>query len=359
MRVAIIRGDLPGPVFLADLETTSQRDFPVEPPGQTRYISRPTSANVEAMLAASIPATLASTGDITFPGLVINAGNQTLKVRKAATDPYTTVAVPAATYNDIGTLVTAINTVLPTDFRAVAVSTLRLGLQTSNKGTGARIQIDSAGGGSTFNTPAVLAGAGANFTVPAGATIIAATVPIGGVGMDVSVATIRTLVGTGLTAAQVAIVQEALAPQFVETDVAIKCFQVGYLADLLSANFTPDPNRIPPIATGAAVKVVQDDGTTPFVAATTALSGAVLAGSVTLAGTNLAHFDGVDLTIVKFILLDGSTRLVYQKVIETTVGGVVTPTSIVIPAAIVPAGVVAGCRVQVLYTSLASNIRTL
>jgi outer membrane murein-binding lipoprotein Lpp len=85
----------------------------------------------------------------------------------------------------------------------------------------------------------------------------------------------------------------------------------------------------------------------------------VLAGSVTLTGTNLAHPDGVDSTVVCFILLDGSTRLVHQKVIETTTGGVVTPTSIVIPAAIVPVGVVAGCRVKVLYTSLASGLRTL
>ena len=41
MYVGVIRGDLPGPLFLADLEQTSQTNFPTEPFGQTQYISRP------------------------------------------------------------------------------------------------------------------------------------------------------------------------------------------------------------------------------------------------------------------------------------------------------------------------------
>jgi hypothetical protein len=52
MYVGVIRGDLPGPVFLADLEPTSGTNFSTEPPGQTRYIARPNLANITKYLAA-------------------------------------------------------------------------------------------------------------------------------------------------------------------------------------------------------------------------------------------------------------------------------------------------------------------
>src|SRR5690349_7144758 len=118
MRVGIIRGDLPGPVFLADLEPTSQTNFPTEPPGQTRYVSRPSVAAITAYLAKQ--------------GLSASA-----------------------------------------------------------------------------------------------TALITATVPIGGP-VDVSSSTITGVSGLGsATGTQVIALQDLLAPKFVETDVAIKSFQVG------------------------------------------------------------------------------------------------------------------------------------
>lgn len=360
MRVAVIRGDLPGPVLLADLEPVSQYDPPIEVRGQERYLSRPTTTSLGVVMSASVPASFSSTGDITLP-VTINAGNQTLKIRLAGTDPFTSVLVPTGTYATVAALVAAVNTVMPSWATAVVFTSLRLALQTTAKGTGTRLEYDTTAGGSTFNTPAVLAVGGANFTVPAAATVIAATVPIGGP-IAVSAATILIQCGTGLTQTQVTAVQDALAPRFIETVVAVKSFQVGSLSQLLSANFNPDPSRLPPITPGAAIAVVQDDGTTPFTAPLPNLSNAQLnvpvPGAVTLTGTGLAHADGVNLTTVKFPLLDGSARLVLQGIIEHG-GGVVSPTSIVIPAALVPLGVVAGCKVEVQYTTRSSNQRTL
>lgn len=61
MRVGVIRGDLPGPVFIADLEQTSQPTPTTAPPGQTRYISRPDATRIAAYLTAQGLAASAST----------------------------------------------------------------------------------------------------------------------------------------------------------------------------------------------------------------------------------------------------------------------------------------------------------
>lgn len=50
MRVAIVRSDV-GHMYLDDIENTSQRDFSSEPAGQSRYLHRPTDAELTAILA--------------------------------------------------------------------------------------------------------------------------------------------------------------------------------------------------------------------------------------------------------------------------------------------------------------------
>lgn len=363
MRVGIIRGDISGPIFLADLEQTSQTNFATEPAGQTRYLSRPTAITVGAMLAASIPANLVGTANIVFP-LVINNGNHTLKIRAAGTDPYTSVVVPNATYANITDLVAVLNiAMVQTAFRAVAFAGPKLALQTTAKGAGVRIQIDSLAGGSTFSTPANLALVGATFTVLPSASYIAAVLPIGGP-LDVSAATIRGSLGGGLLDNQVAAAADAIAPQFVETDVALKSFLVGDLRELLSPNYNPDTHRMPPLADGPAIVVVQDDGVTSFGDTLPTITNAQWnvpgAGQVTITGTGLAGVGApnseVEATKVKFIL---PTPASVEQFFIVGAGGTVSATSIVIPASKVPAGVGAGTRVQVQYTSLASNVFTL
>jgi hypothetical protein len=320
-------------------------------------------------MAVYAPASVGSTANITFP-LVINGGNQTLKIKGAAADPFTSVLIPTGSYANITLLLAAINTVLPAAFVAVPLGTspsLRVALQTTTKGAGLRIQYDTTGGGSTANTPLALAAGGALFLVPSAAAVITATVPVGGP-VDVSPATIRTQLGSGLTAAQWTALQDGLAPSLIESDVAIKSFQVGYIRALRGASFNPDPNRVPPILSGPAIAVVQADGVTPFVNATVPLPNITNAqynvpgpGQVTITGVGLAGQGSpnseVVATVVKFFTTPDARSV--QQAFITAAGGVVSATSIVIPASKVPAGIGVGSRVQVQYTSLASNIFTL
>lgn len=257
MRVGIIRGDLPAPLFMADLEPTSQTNFPTEPAGQTRYVGRPDPTRIAAYL--------------TSQGL--------------------TVVV---------------------------------------------------------------------------ADLIAATLPVGGP-LDVSSATITGVAGLGAaTATQVTRIADLIAPKFVDSEAAIKSFQVGNLAKFRSASYNPDPNRLPALTAGAAIAVVADDGVTAFTAALPTISGAASstpnAGDVTITGTGMGSSEW-KATKLKFTdIATGRVTVIEQaKLVATLTGGTqgsVSATSIVVPASLIP-NIGAGDKVQVLYTSLASNIFTI
>jgi len=368
MRIGIIRGDIPGPICLMDLETISQYDPPVEPRGQERRFDRP-NATLVGNVVATLPAAVIGTTDITS-GATINAGNRTLKV-KVAVGAYTTVLVATAVYATGATLLAAVNAAL---VAAGVGATARydntltyMVLQSTTLGVGSYIEIDSVGGGSTFNTPVGFAIGGDTFTMPAVSTVITALLPVGGP-LDVSVATMSGLVGPGPRTGQFTALADSIAPHFVETDVVIKSFQVGMIRQYRNALYNPDPNRLP---NGAAITVVQDDGVSLFTAPLTVISGAVHdapnAGDITITGTNLGDVD-IDATIVRVTSADGANYVkLYQQVIRTTLTGgtqgVVAPVSIVIPASLlltitgVALGVV-GSTVRVQYTSLGSNLFT-
>jgi len=81
MRVAVIRGDLPGPLFIADLEPTSQVSPSLEH-GQTRYLSRPdmtkiaaylTSQSLVASASALVTATVPVSGPVDVSSATIKA----------------------------------------------------------------------------------------------------------------------------------------------------------------------------------------------------------------------------------------------------------------------------------------------
>lgn len=370
MRVGIIRGDLPGPLFMADLEPTSQMNFPTESSGQTRYVARPGLTNVAAVMGTSAGAGFSSTANITTP-VTINAGNQTLRARTSAAASYSVILIPTGVYASLAALIAAANAVLVTYGMALEVNpanAARLVLYSLTFGPGSYIELDTVGNGSTFNgvTAGSFGAGGGNFTVPSAATFITATLPVGGP-LDVRAATIRTQLGPALTDAQVKSMADSIAPQFIETDVAVKSFEVGDLAGYLRASYSPDPNRLPAIATGAAITVVQDDGFTAFVATVPTISGTALgtpsAGDVTITGTGLGNSEYFNATEVKVThTATGRSVTLKQRVIVATLTGgtqgVVSATSIVIPASLIP-GTVAGDKVQVKFTSLASGVATL
>jgi len=363
MRVGVIRGDLPGPVFLGDLEPTSQLDFSIEQVGQTRYVSYPNLTAFGTVLA-TIPATIASTGAITFP-LTVSGSNDTLRLRAAASGAFTVATIAHASYSTLTTLLAAVNAALATAGLAITAQAATTANEmafatTASFGPGAAISLDTNGNGSNADASLGFSTSGATFTMPAAATILNALLPVGGP-LDVSQATIFTNVGAGLTTAQVKKVADAIAPQFVESNVAIQSFKAGNLHGLLSSSFNPDPNRRPALNSGAAITVVQDDGHTVFSVGLPHISSAASntpnAGDVTITGTDLGNTEQ-DLDTIKFT--GAVAKSISQKLLtHTNTGGTqgsVSATSIVIPASLIPGAVAATSSVQVKYGSFASNV---
>lgn len=172
------------------------------------------------------------------------------------------------------------------------------------------------------------------------ATLITATVPVAPGPVDVSSGAITGVAGLGgATAAQVAALQDLLAPHFVETDVAKKSFLFGNLAGFRSASFNPDPRKFPtPPANGAAITVVQDDGVTPFAVAQPVIAVAdkdtPLAGDLRITGTGLVGYGLYTLTVI--LLGVGARKLTQAQILAG--GGAIAANGlqIDIPAALVP-----------------------
>jgi hypothetical protein len=373
---------MPGPILIKDVEPVSQYNPPTEPRGQEVYISRPTVAELEGVLASSTVGAGATLngGDIsaTFP-LAITAANDDLELRlSAAPTAFTTVLIPIAVYANLASLVAAVNSVV-SGIGVLARTNVAgngIALESLTRGVNSYLENDSIAGGSVANGPLLLAD-GVVRTIPPATDYIAALNPVLGA-LDVSTATINAIgVGTATTALALipaargttAAVADAVAPQFQETPIAIESFQVGVLADFLNAAFTPDSRRIPPLALGPAITVVEDDGVTPFVAPvpsiTTATFNSPGAGDVTIAGFSLgsagAPNSETNETTVK---VDGTgtprggPRVLRQELIIEA-GGVVSATSIVIPAAMIPGSALATTNVQVKYRSQATAVSAL
>lgn len=229
MRVGVIRADIAKPLFIADVEPTSQYNPMTDAKGQTRYVSRPDATRIQAYLDAQ--------------GLV-----------------------------------------------AVA------------------------------------------------ATLITATVPVGGP-VDVSSATITGVAGLGAaTPTQVLALQDFLAPRFVDTRQVRESYLAGNLFGFRSASFNPDPTRVPAFTPGAAIACVEDDGVTATSYALPSLMVADLdtpaPGMVTLSGGGLFNVDA------EFVVtFTGSlNKRVERRAIELA-GGSLSAATVVIPASLIPGAV--------------------
>jgi len=369
MRLAVIRGDLPGPIHLLDLETVSQQNFPIEPRGQELYIGRPTAAEIEAVLGNSTSGAGATIqgSDISgnFP-ITINSSNDDLKIKTSSSASFTTVLVAQAAYANITTFLAAINAALVAGGVGVTArlgtgSGQRVALESNTKGVNSYVEIDTTGNGSVFDTPAGLT-AGAR-TMPAASAYITALNPVNGT-LDVSTTAINA-VGASTNSNALSLIPstrgthtalaEAIAPRVVETSVAIDSWLVGMISEYRSASFNPDSRRGLP--SGAAISVVQDDGSTPF---TTTLPTITLismsvpnAGDITIAGTGLGSFDKKETTVR--VTTGANFRTIQQRRIELA-GGSVSSTSIVIPASLLSSlGVTLATTVQVQVRQRAST----
>ncbi len=170
------------------------------------------------------------------------------------------------------------------------------------------------------------------------ATLITATVPVGGP-VNVSSGTITGVAGLGgASAAQVLALQELLAPYFVETDALKKSFLYGNIAGFRSASFNPDPRREPALSSSAAISCVQDDGSTAFnplpPVVTLADKDTPGAGDLRISGTGLLPYGLYSYTVI----LEGVlTKKLTQAQILAGGGSINSGgTQIDIPAALIP-----------------------
>jgi hypothetical protein len=359
MRVAVIRADLPAPIFLADLEQVSRRNDPVDAPGQERYIAVPTAAVVEAALGdatTGVGATITATAAPT--SLIIGALNKVLRLGTSASASFVAYTIAEATYASTAALVAAINTALTGSGILAFVAGLVVVLESQTHGVNSYLELDTVANGSTANTNLNFADGAIRTMPPASTFLTAAGIPGGpitvsqavleAVGATTATRALEPFYDAGLSRATV--VADAIAPIFAETDVALDSFLVGMLSEYRSAAYDPDPRRSAVVA-GAAVDVVEDDGSTAFETANTlpTITSAVLSGGiVTITGTGLGHENGNGTlgygVVVKFTGV-GAVRLEQRAIIEA--GGSVLPTAIVVPAALIPSVAITTSSVQV------------
>ena len=336
--------------------------------------------------SGGVPAGIESTASVTFP-VVITGGNDTLQFKNASAAGFTTVTVASGTYSSMTSLLAALNTVVaPTKLATVvadATGTLVV-LQSTVLGVGSYINI---GAGGTIN--ATLHFPTASFTMPTAAAIVngpnagAALLPVGGP-LNVSPANVLAVLGAAPSTADIV---QFIAPQLVETTEVIQSFQVGNMSQYLSPFFNPDSRLMPPLVNGAAITVVQNDGVTlytaPLPSITTAIHNVPNTGDITITGTDLGNSEFFYATTVRVTagtskpgLQPAYVRL-GQKLIQSTLSGgtqgVVSPTSIVIPASLLTysppgnpfppvapaAGValgVVGSIVEVEFTTLSATV---
>ncbi len=265
MRLATVRTDIQK-IYLSDIENASQRNFSSQPKGQSRYIVRPTDAQLLAILEAGAKATLVGSNTSTFNTTGSNATK--LNIRTIGSGAYTQVTVRS------GAAVTA----------AQIVSDLNIAFQDAGilataRITGTSVAIDTVAGGpavdldldaSSPSTAALQTVLGLSTTAVPGisvATLKAAIYPTA-VTANVASATILALgsltnMSTADKASLVTAVQDAVAPRVVETGLVLRSYSYGVISQLRSATFRPGGARVG-LPAGLAVYVLEDDGSTAF-----------------------------------------------------------------------------------------------
>jgi len=191
--------------------------------------------------------------------------------------------------------------------------------------------------------------------VATASALITATVPVGGP-VDISPATIKAVGSlSGASNSQVAALQSLLAAKFVETDVVKKSYLYGNLAGYRSASFNPDPRRVPALSNGAAIALVQDDGSTPFTVGVPTITTADLdtptSGALRITGTSFGASGLYELTVI--LIGSGAKKLTQASILAG--GGTVTTTQIDIPAALIPGVSTGYTSARVRVNDLLSN----
>jgi hypothetical protein len=267
MRVGIVRSDV-GKLYLSDVENKSQRNFSSQPKGQSRYLSKPTDAQLATLLGTVAFLTkYGSVGAATFDTTVANGTK--LNIRTAATQPFTQVVVTSSATLAVAQVVSDLNKAFVNaglGLHARISNTNHVSIDTTAKGPSAYLEISAASpSAGALHTVLGLATAALNgLTVAALKTAVYPTA----VTVNVATATIAALSTFSLMAsadqtALVTAIANTIAPRLVETGFALRSFAYGVISKVASATYQPGGARIGlPAGIGAAV--VADDGSTPF-----------------------------------------------------------------------------------------------
>ena len=269
MRIGVIRSDVEK-IYISDVESRVQRDFPIEPPGNSRYVHKPSDDELRAVMLRRAVLTL--NGINQAVSVNTTHGNNILRI-KLKNGTWQSISVTA------GAAVTKVQIAndLNVAFRDLGLQLharvfTRTGLpirkflmiDTVYPSSGLDIpelSIDKASNGSTLNP---IVGFTDNATLSAlSLTDLKHTLYPSNT-VDVSAASVKLLSTFDYMDAAAFVemwtaLAEVVAPEVVFTGRAVWSFQSGTLSHLASSAYKPRG-----LPTGAAVVILNDDGVTPI-----------------------------------------------------------------------------------------------
>ena len=154
MRVGIVRTDLGDGVYISDVESRVQRNFVLQPPGQSRNVRRPTNTEIESVLNEF--AFLSHRG-ANLAASVNTAVNNTLRIRGPGNGSFYVVTVTAGAATAKTTIRNDLNAAFVADgvpFVASVVGTNQLQIDSisPNSGPSAHLELDTVANGCTLTT---------------------------------------------------------------------------------------------------------------------------------------------------------------------------------------------------------------
>ena len=267
MRIAFVRSDI-NHMLLDDVENTSQRNFSSEPAGQSRYIHKPTDAELTTMMSSVAKLTIRGSDTAATVDTTVANGTK-LNIRTSSTASYTQVTVTSNAALTKATVVTELNAAFVAAGLGLVArlsGTNQVTIDTTAAGPGAYVSISasSPSTGALHTVLGLAAAATSGLSVAALKTAVYPTATT----VDVSSATVTalstfSLLSTTASAALVAAVADMVAPTLVETGPVLLSFAYGKLSKMNSSSFRPGGSR-GILPAGVAIAVVENDGSTPY-----------------------------------------------------------------------------------------------
>lgn len=268
MRVGIVRTDI-GHIYLADVENRSQRNFSSQPPGQTRYLHKPTDAELQTVLNTYAKLTIRGSDTAATVDTTVANGTK-LNIKTSAAASFTQVVVSSNAALAKTQIVTELNAQFALNGLGLVArisGTNQITIDTTAKGANAYIAT-SATSPSTAALHTVLGITAPATTTPLSVASLKTAVYPSATTINVAAATINalssfSLLGTTDQTNLDTAIADAVAPSLVETGQILLSFVYGNLSKMRVAGFQPGGARSG-LPAGIAAAIVASDGSTPF-----------------------------------------------------------------------------------------------